>query len=547
MHFSKLCDKNKDCVYGDDELSCFSHYSLLCPLQCISFAQGIVCNHLSNIKYQRIWKFIKYFKCYVCTLKFNDINFSSSLNITVLNIKENDFKHICISKETNNPTFSSLRKIDMSFNKLTIVKSSCLKSVESLKMLYLHVNKIKSVEDNAFSNLKKLKILDLSYNKIVKLQKEIFIGLNAVALINLTINLITDINIDTFSSIPHYTIHSLNKQVCCMSGSWSKCKVKSEKLSNCNDLLSSKGLGQMFYITSVVITLMNSISIVIHCRLFSQLPMNKFFTLCLSLVDCLYGMYLLIISSVNLYYKEYYAGVEYAWKQGFACKGFAFTTLVFFTGSPIITFVMLMARFCVIQWPMTSNFKSKIFIRKIILAILFSIISCCFSVVISFVYGFESHIPTGLYLLLYTSRQQPEFIWFTSLLIIFVQMISLFLSVTLTFLIILVLKKIKHSAASHNLKIRRNKVIISHLLLAIFTCLCCWIPTTIVLILPLVGHQISNNLLEWTVITVVPINAIVNPIFFSILTPRMKQWFFNKWNSLENHQISFSQILLKSN
>ena len=111
-----------------------------------------------------------------------------------------------------------------------------------------------------------------------------------------------------------------------MSGSWSKCKVKTEKLSNCNDLLSNKGLGKMFWFTSVFIILMNSICIVIHFKLFSQLPITKFFTLGLSLVDYLYGMYLLLISSVNLYYEGYYAGVEYAWKQNFVCKASAFTT-----------------------------------------------------------------------------------------------------------------------------------------------------------------------------------------------------------------------------
>ena len=208
---------------------------------------------------------------------------------------------------------------------------------------------------------------------------------------------------------------------------------------------------------------------------------------------------------------------------------------------------MLKARLCVIQWPMTSKFKSKMFIRRIIFAVLLLIINCCFIVVISFVYRFGSHIPTGLCLLLYTTGQQPEFIWFTSFSVIFVKMFSLFSNVTLTLLIKLVLIKIKHSATSHNLRKGKNKVIIIHLLLLICTTSCCWIPTTTVLILPLVGHQISSSLLEWTIIIVVPINAIVNPILFSILTPRMKHWLFNKWGSLRNHQISFAQILTKSN
>ena len=361
--------------------------------------------HLHNCTH---FQCLEYFKCSLSYCIPFDLVCNGNWDCPRGHDEHSSFEYSC--SQTNNPTFSSLRKIDMSFSKLTIVKSFCLKSIESLKMLYLQVNKIRSAEDNSFGDLQNLKILDLSYNKIAKLPKGIFIGLNTVADINLTVNLITGINVDTFSSIPHYTVHSLKKQVYCMSGSWSKCKVKTEKLSNCNDLLSNKGLGKMFWFTSVFIILMNSICIVIHFKLFSQLPITKFFTLGLSLVDYLYGMYLLLISSVNLYYEEYDARVEYAWKQNFVCKASAFTTLVSFIGSPTISFVMLMARFCVIQWPMTSKFKSKMFIRRIIFAVLLLIINCCFIVGISFVYRFGSHIPTGLCLLLYTTGQQPEFI-----------------------------------------------------------------------------------------------------------------------------------------
>ena len=537
LHFSKVCDKNKDCIHGDDELLCTSCYSLSCPLKCVCFAQSIVCHHLNYIKHQKIWGFMKYFKCYSCTLKFSNIHFSSLLNITFLDIKDEFSKHICISKEVNNPTFSSLREIDMSFNKITIVKSSCLKSLENLKMLYLQVNRIECVEDKSFNALSNLKILDLSYNKITKLTKEVFVGLKNVVVIKLTLNLITSVSSNTFSSISQNVVHSLNKQVCCMSGLWLKCKVKTDGFSNCNNLLFNRGLTQVCWVTGIAIVLMNSISIIIHISLFSQLQTNKFFTLGLSLVDCLYGLYILIITFAYVYYRGYYAGVEPLWKQSLTCKASSIITLISFITSPIILFIMVLARFCVIQWPMTSKFKCEVFSRRITLAVLLTIVTCLFTVFITFVYGFGYQVPNGVCLLLYLTGQKSKIIWLTSLLIICVQMFCLISNATLTMLTIQALFKMKHSNTSQSLKGRKNKQIIIHLLSAMVTNICCWIPSSVVFFLPLAGYQVSSYILLYIIIMVIPMHFIINPILFSILTPTLLRWFLNKWTSLINHQI----------
>ena len=195
-------------------------------------------------------------------------------------------------------------------------------------------------------------------------------GLHTIKVVNLTFNLITRIYPNGFNTLPHNTVHSLNRQVCCMSGSWLKCKVKNDKFINCNALLSNKAVSYTCFSVGILTVLLNLISIAIHIKLFSQLQTNKFFTLCLSLVDCLYGLYLLIISSADWYYRGYYAGAEFTWKQSFICQASSFITLVSFIASPIILFVMMLARFCVIQWPMTSKFKCEKFSARITYSII---------------------------------------------------------------------------------------------------------------------------------------------------------------------------------
>ena len=291
LHFSKICDTIKDCILGDEELSCSSMYTLSCPVQCFCFAQSIVCDQLTYLLDLKLWNSTKYFKCYNCTFALPEFFTSFSLNLKFLDFKNYLLKDICISK------FSSLKKVDISYNKISIIKSHCFRYLPNLNSLYLQNNIICIVENKDFHTLSSLRILDLSCNRISKISEGIFIGLHNIKVVNLALNFITRIYPNAFNALPQNTIYSLNRQVCCMSGAWVKCEVKTDQFMNCNVLLSNKAVSYTCFSVAILTILLNLISIVIHIKLFSELQTNKFFTLSLSLVDCLYGLYLLIINN----------------------------------------------------------------------------------------------------------------------------------------------------------------------------------------------------------------------------------------------------------
>ena len=188
--------------------------------------------------------------------------------------------------------------------------------------------------------------------------------------------------------------------------------------------------------------MVNFISILIHIKLFSQLHTNKFFPFGLSLVDYLFGIYLLTISSANSFYGRSYVGLEYTAKQHFACKVSSLCSLASLIASPIMLFVMVFARFCVIKWPMNSKFKCEIFNRRITFTIIMTIVGCCFIVFFTLTEGLGTlfQIPC---LLLQTNRKLTEFILFTSLTIISVQLFWLISNIIENSLTILALIKIK--------------------------------------------------------------------------------------------------------
>ena len=168
-------------------------------------------------------------------------------------------------------------------------------------------------------------------------------------------------------------------------------------------------------------------------------------------------------------------------------------------------------------------------------AVLVAAVSLCFILVVSFIFDPQNHVPTEVCLLLYTTGKVSKSILFNSLLIICVQIFCLISNITLNVSIIVTLVKRKHFLTSQILKKEKSNQVIVNLLFLMFTNLCCWIPSTTVYILPFTGYQVSSNLLAWVISTVVPINFIVNPMLFSILTPTTVRWVTNVFSSLRNH------------
>ena len=523
LHFSKVCDINKDCILGDDESWCIGDSVLVCPKKCKCFAQSVICNNLNKNSHNErsIWISIKYFECITCNLAGSLL---SSLEVIIfLNVREYLFESICINKYSSVPILSSLKHLDISLNSLTRTKSLCFISLKSLTIFYLQHNSISVVEDNSFYLLLNLRILDLSHNKITKLENTIFKGLTNIKVINLTLNLIMYVSGNTFREVPPNTIHSYNVRVCCLSNSWAKCKVIEDAFSNCNNLLSNKLMKYLSWLVGLFALSLNTVSILIRSKNY-KLQNTTLLTVYLSLVDRCFGVYLLLIASADLYYKDYYIGYELEWKNNLMCKASAFLALTSMMASPIILCIFMIARYCVTQWPMTSKFKNKKFVKRVVqISLTISICPCILLVAGLFgIYG--KRVPTGICLALYTSKDQSLLILLSSLTVILVQMCSFLIIFVLTILLIVKLTNSEKNRPTQT-KSKKTKKLSVDLLLVITTNMCCWIPSNIVFILPLVGYQVSSHLLILITVCIIPINSVLDPLLFTIFNPEMRRNF----------------------
>ena len=304
---------------------------------------------------------------------------------------------------------------------------------------------------------------------------------------------------------------------------------KNDKFSNCNDLFYSQLLNFFCLSIGILSVILNIISIFIYINSLSKLMTNDLFALCLSLFDCLLGIYLLIISSADWYLRGHYVGSEHSWKGSLTCEISSFIVLVCVITSPIILADIMLGRFCVIQRPITSRFKNITFTIRLITVTIFVIVSSCLFIVIYFYYVLDLKVPSGICFLLYTESRQSSLLKLISSAVISLQIVSLVSNFTLGIFLIYSLTKFKCVTANVSTQIR-NKEVTKNVLFMTSANMCCWIPSSIVFLLPFIGHAISNIVRAWIIVVIIPINSVLNPVLFTLLTPnrrrQMSKFFF---------------------
>ena len=272
---------------------------------------------------------------------------------------------------------------------------------------------------------------------------------------------------------------------------------------------------------------LNTVSLLLHSRNL-KIQETTLPTVYLSLVDWCFGIYLLVIASADWYSTGYYVHYELKWKNNLICKVSAFLALATMVLSPIILCILMIARYCVIQWPMTSQFKNKLFTKRVVqMSVIISLCPCILIIAGIFII-YKKPVPTGICLPLYISKDQSLFILLTSLTVILVQMCSLLLIFVPTILSIIKLINIENNRPTQTKTVKSRKISVD-LLLVIVTNMCCWFPSNIIFILPLVGYQVSSHLLGLITVCVIPINSALDPLLFTIFNLEMRRSFVKVW------------------
>ena len=90
--------------------------------------------------------------------------------------------------------------------------------------------------------------------------------------------------------------------------------------------------------------------------------------------------------------------------------------------------------------------------------------------------------------------------------------------VTLAILSLYTLKNVEKCTITQ-IKNTKYEQVSKKLFVIILSNFCCWIPSSTIFLLPLFGYQLSRSVLNWATVIVIPINSVLDPVIFTILSP----------------------------
>lgn len=265
----------------------------------------------------------------------NFFNYFSTPNVFYLNLTDNQIKNFY----NISSLYFVLQILDLSYNPLEILPNFA--NLPILSKLYLSFTKISALKYKSFHILKKLKYFELIGCDIKSIDSNIF-NENYIEYFNLSStklpknqlkNLIKNLlNIKMFKS--QYF------RACCFltisAKSMKNCYPMYSVLSTCDQLLASLWLTLTIWFVGLIGLILNILSIKFHLK--SERKICNLFYILMSISDGLTNVYLLIIASVNSYYRGNFFENEELWISSYLCK---------FTGS-LMNFSIIFSTKCLL-------------------------------------------------------------------------------------------------------------------------------------------------------------------------------------------------------
>ena len=338
----------------------------------------------------------------------------------------------------------NLYLLDLSHNRIRILESRAFAGLRNVRTLYLNQNPTLSViESNAFVGLGKLKQLNISHSAIHRLGSSAFAGLHKLrTLIFQSNNLqviesgafkdLSDLNYldlrgnqiqqfkkDIFEHLLELKmLHTDSFKFCCLVHSqlgvpFESCLPLSDEISDCEDLMSSPLQRSFLWILGIIAFIFNLAVIFWRFKVFKKRShfmntVSSNLLLSLACADCLMGIYLLIIATVDQYYRGRYIEVSELWRKSILCKLCGFLSTMsseasVFTLVAITTDRMICIVFPFSKWRFSTNTARRIIFSIWLLTFLVSILPILYT---SY-FRDEFYSRSGVCLALHITNRKP--------------------------------------------------------------------------------------------------------------------------------------------
>ncbi|KAG1674016.1 Relaxin receptor 2 [Nymphon striatum] len=457
---------------------------------------------------------------------------------------------------------SAIRWLRLSENKLQL-RNISFPELKNLTFLHMDNNFIESIDGQTFSSLKSLRVLKLDNNPIKMLPKTVFDSVKNLQSLYLRDMEISNLAIRTFKETEKLKIIHFKKfRYCSFAPHVRICEPRTDGLSSTEHLLVKPILRVCVWVVAAVTCIGNFLVLLGRFLATHDEPgrMSMMFIKNLSFADLLMGIYLCVVASKDIMFRDNYMKYAHEWMSSHWCVCCGILAMTASEVSVLTLSFMSIERhfrivnpFRVLELHQRSAYISMILIwgSGITLAIIPTIPwmhqrdrhnfygnnGLCFPLHIS-----DPFIP---------GWQYSAFIFFginfMGVLIIAITYISMYIS-------------IQHTRSKTPQRTGELEVAKRFFLIILTNCLC-WIPIIILKLLALTGvkiseafkdqhylnyeiswprdnmkfHEVSNlwyymslddvinDLHAWIVIFILPVNSAMNPIIYTLSSKEFKK------------------------
>ncbi|XP_063967524.1 relaxin receptor 1-like [Lytechinus pictus] len=468
-----------------------------------------------------------------------------------------------------------LKNLKLNENSINSLQSGTFMELGNLANLFLSHNNISDIAIGAFAGLHSLRFLDLEYNNIREARKGIFDDQFNLAWLSFTYNPLEYIEPGTFQNLSRLeNLNMVNVQLenlqadtftgiqslrglstddyrlCCLFEETDNCSIITTTfLDSCSRLMPNTFLRISLWVIGLGALIGNITALALRCRK-DDSPSAKtqgLFITNLAIADFLMGVYMIIISSADAYFGEYFFLVAEQWRGSIACKFAGFIAFLSSETSVFILAIITIDRVLCVVFPF-GKIKFRATSARVGVALIWTtsfVVSIVPLILSSYVSGFYglSDVCMGLPLnveskasgeLMYNTVSRVwEFVatsdtsegpsWAYSIAIFLGVNFSIFILILISYVVVFVSARrsarsvASKGAASSADRAREVKLAI-RMSVIVLTDFFCWMPVIIMGILSQSGAvTLPVSLYAWSVVFILPINASINPYIYTFI------------------------------
>ncbi|CAN7982866.1 unnamed protein product, partial [Ixodes hexagonus] len=410
---------------------------------------------------------------------------------------------------------------------LSGLKRNTFVGLDKVTTLNLKNNKLEYVEDGAFQGLKSVTSLDIQGNDIQQFSHEMFHGLQSIE-----------------------SLFSDSFKFCCLASpqvSFDYCLPPADEISSCEDLMSSPVQRSFLWVLGVVALLGNVFVIVWRLKNKNSNPVSSTLILSLGCADLFMGVYLIVIASVDIYYRGRYIQNSDVWRTSALCKFCGFLSTLS-SESSIFTLVLITAdRLICISFPFSmARFGLRRTYQLIGVAWAAAVAIAALPLLIQPYFQGDFYARSGVCLALHITNQKPSG-WEYSVAVFFCINFAAFASIVAAYAYMyLSIRKSKTAVKRHAARPpKADSLVGRQMALIILTNSLCWFPMIVMGLMAMSGVRIPGEAYAWTAVFVLPVNSATNPLIYTIASLRFRMFLLRIGLARKKHSLSISKVLAR--